>query len=254
MNYKTIITVLLFAILKPCMAQSGYMEMKMTYDKGGAGGTFKVYYSPAGSRVETEMKLDKMPNPVQMFSIIKKSNPNIVIQVNETGKTYSEMDISKNKNSASKNETTYTVKKVGNEKLNGYNCVHVIVTSSKGDVEDMWSSKDIADFEIYHQANKNNPRYGSSEEKLKALRDAGAEGFPVKIVWVKKDSKITMELVKIEKKDIPSSMFEVPAGYKKQETAVNPFGADMKSAEEIQKMTPEERTKYIEELKKKFGK
>ena len=246
MNYKTIIWALLFIALKPCMAQSGYMEMKMTSDKAGTEGTLKIYYSSVGNRTEIDTKMGQMPAPMHMIVISKKSNPNIVTQVNEAGKTYTEMDVTKNKNN---DKTTYTVKKVGDETVNGYKCVHVILTNSRGEVEDLWSSKDVADYEMYHEANKNNPRSGSSENQLKALKEVGAEGFPVRIITKRQEAKITMDLVKVEKKAIPASMFDVPADYKKQE-AMSGF----KTSEEMQKMSPEERAKYFENLKNQYGK
>src|ERR1019366_6209237 len=203
MNYKTIIWALLFVALKPCMAQSGYMEMKMTSDKAGTGSTLKIYYSSVGNRTEIDFKNAQMPAPMHIIVISKKSNPNIVTQVNEAGKTYTEVDVTKIRNN---DKTTYTVKKVGDETVNGYKCVHVIVTNSKGEVEDLWSSKEVADYEMYHEANKNNPHSGTSENKLKALKEAGAEGFPVRIITKRPEATITMNLVKVEKKDIPASM------------------------------------------------
>jgi len=249
MKFKTIIWALLIAAVTPCMAQSGYIEMKMTSDKAGTEGAFKVYYSATGSRVEMDMKMGQMPTAMHMVTITKKSNPNIIINLNETAKTFSEMDVSKN---TYKDTSTYTVKKVGDETMNGYKCVHVIVTSNKGENEDLWSSKDVVDYEKYHEANKNNPRSGSSENKLKALKAAGADGFPVKMITHRRDGAVTIELVKAEKKDVAASMFEVPADYKKQESPATGMG--IKSAAEIQKMTPEERKKYIDDLKSKYGK
>ena len=96
------------------------------------------------------------------------------------------------------------------------------------------------------------------EQRDKALKDAGCDGIPVKTIHKgnEREGDITMELVKIDKKTFTKADFELPAGYSKSETATTPTngGSEIKTQQEIMNMTPEERAKYIEEMKKKYGK
>ena len=93
---------------------------------------------------------------------------------------------------------------------------------------------------------------------MKALQDAGADGFFVKMVTREKgkaEPLTTMELTKAEKKSLPASLFEVPAGYTKQEGMMGAAGAmSPEAAEQMKKamenMTPEQR-KQMEEMMKK---
>ena len=60
-----------------------------------------------------------------------------------------------------------------------------------------------------------------------------------------------MELTKIEKRTFKKTDFLLPADYKAAGSAggASHSNTQIKTSEEIQKMTPEERAKYIEELK-----
>ncbi len=59
---------------------------------------------------------------------------------------------------------------------------------------------------------------GGEEALLKALKEAGADGMPLKSIATTADgTKVTMEVVKVNKKSLPASTFEIPAGYTKSE-------------------------------------
>jgi hypothetical protein len=138
----------------------------------------------------------------------------------------------------------------------GYKCVHSTITDEKGKMSEMWTTKDISDFNKYSEA-FHDKKYGSGKRD-QALKDAGCEGFPVKMMHKgnEREGDVTMELIKMEKKSFSKSDFEIPTGYTK--SGGSPTGAPaipgMKSQDEIMKMTPEERAKYIEEMKKMYGK
>ena len=46
------------------------------------------------------------------------------------------------------------------------------------------------------------------------LKQMGCDGFLAKITSSHKDVSFNMQLTKVEHRDIPASMFEIPAGYK----------------------------------------
>lgn len=238
------------------IAQSGALiEFKMTSSKGLTG-SIMTKHSEFGSIVHMNMSAPQMPGGgIQMVSLTKKDNPDVSYILNETNKTYREQKKGASKETTDNN--TYTVKKIGEEKINGYKCIHAVVTSGK-ETYDVWNTKDFPDYAKYAEAMNSNERMGSSKRE-QALKDAGCDGFPVKTIHKgnEREGEMTMELVKMEKKSYSKSEFEIPAGYTKQEGgaggAVSPVSG-MKSQQEIMAMTPEERAKYIEEMKKKYGK
>lgn len=225
----------------------GYVEMKMTSTRG-ATGNMKAYFSEVGQRSEFDMNVPQMQGGgMHYVSISTKDKPNIVVTLNDQNKTYTEKDMTNNK---SADNETYTVKKVGEETMNNYKCIHSIVTDShKNETTDMWTSKEVMYYEQYNKMSASNPRMGSSSRE-KAMKDAGVDGFPVKMVTKNKEGDFTIELVKMEKRNNEKSLFEIPAGYTKSEAANQ---NSMMNPADISKMSPEERMKYIEEMKKKYG-
>ncbi|MEO6303992.1 MAG: DUF4412 domain-containing protein [Bacteroidia bacterium] len=234
---------------------SALIEFKMTSTKGLTG-TITNKHSEYGSKVSMNMVVPQMPGGgIQMTTLIKKDNPDVTYTLNETNKTYTERKKAEAKETTDNN--TYTVKKIGEEKVNGYKCIHALVSTGK-ETYDVWNTKDFADYAQYNEAMNSNEKMGSNKRQ-QALKDAGCDGFPVKTVHKgnEREGEMTMELVKMEKKNFSKSEFEIPADYKKSEgnnsSSTSP-AAGMKTQEEIMKMTPEERAKYIEEMKKKYGK
>jgi hypothetical protein len=253
---KKNIAVLILALFAGTMiAQNGaYVEFKMTSSKG-ANGTMKGNYSDFGSTSEISMVIPQMPGGgFSSKAMTQKSNPDVIYVVNDKDKTYSERK--RSDMNARDDAREYEVKKLGEETVNGYKCVHALVTEGK-ESHEVWNSKSIPDYEKYAESMKSNERMGNAKRE-KALRDAGCDGFPVKFVHKgnEREGDMTVELVKIEKKNFSKSDFEVPAGYAKSESPAmqgNP-NMGMKSQQELMNMTPQERAKYVEEMKKKYGK
>lgn len=244
------LTTLLVAGLMSVAQNGAHMEYKISSTKG-ATGSVKVNYSEFGSVSEFNMVIPQMPGGgFDMKTLIQKNNPDVAYSINDKDKTYSER---KMKEVSSEDNSTYTVKKLGEEKVNGYKCVHALVTKGN-ETQEVWNTKDIGEYDKYSEAFKSNKRL-SSQKREQALKDAGCDGLPVKMLHKnEREGDMTMELVKFEKKSFSKSDFEIPAGYTKGSNASPAGPPGMKSPEEIRNMTPEERTKYIEEMKKKYGK
>jgi hypothetical protein len=226
-------------------AQNGAsIQMKLSSSQG-ATGTFTTYFSAIGHRSEMLMSVPQMPAAMSTVTIVKKSNPDMAICIYENNKTYNEYAVKKEDNSKEK----YTIQNLGDEKLMGYNCKHILVTSSSGSTTEIWNTKDIADFENYKDAYNGNSRTSLSSLETQ-LKEAGADGFPIKYIMKgKKDGDVTLEFVKMEKKTVADSMFEVPAGYSQVGRPAANGGQPNPAS-----MSPEERAKYIEEMKAKYGK
>jgi hypothetical protein len=219
-------------------AQEGaYMEMAISSETG-ATGSIKAYFSQSGQRSEFDMNVPKMPNGgIHYVSIFRKDDPDTMIRLDNANKTYTKTNIS----SRIRDNETYTVKKIGEENVNGYKCMHSLVTSNRGETSDMWVSKQVPFYEVYHKMSQGTRMGSPSKDKM--MKEVEEDGFPVKTITKSKDGEYTIKLVKMEKRDCPSPLFEIPEGYTK--SVPRPFNpADM------QKMTPQERTKYMEEMKR----
>jgi hypothetical protein len=244
----------------PALAQfEGEIDMKITGP--GMTGTGKVFVSKAGSRSEMDMQTANMP--VHMATLMRFSTPDVMYLINDKAKTYSEMNLKKTRESAARmtgEKEPYTAKVLGSEKILGYSTKHVLL-SRAGDRSEMevWTTKDLLG--LSYESMRGLMRRGPGDDDgamIKALRDAGAEGFFVRMVTREKgkaEPMTTMELTKAEKKSLPASLFEVPAGYQKQEGMMGAAGVvSPEAAEQMRKamenMTPEQR-KQLEEMMKK---
>jgi hypothetical protein len=248
---KQFISLALLCLAGLIHAQNGaYIEYKITSSRG-ANGSAKVNFSEFGSVSVFNMIIPQMPGGgMTIKSLTQKNSPELIYMINDNNKTYSEK---KRSDMANEDNKTYTVKKLGEETVNGYKCVHAMITEG-AETHEVWNTKDVADYAKYAESFKSNSRMGSAKRE-QALKDAGCDGLPVKSFHKgnAREGDMTMELVKIEKKNFTSADFDIPAGYTKTE-GMGLGAPAVKSQQEIMSMSPEERAKYIEEMKKMRGK
>lgn len=223
---RVVWSVLLGAVLAaaPAFAQfEGQIDMRITAQNGVVG-TGKVFVSKAGTRTEMDMQTTRPP--LHMTTLVKFSAPDVMYLINDGSKTWSAVDTKKlreraAKASAGKPNEPYTVKVLGSPKLLGYDTKHVLL-SRPGDKSETeaWTTQALSG--LSYESMRGLVRRGTQEDESmqKALKEAGAEGFFVKMVTREKGKTeflTTMELTKVEKKSLPGSLFELPAGYQKQE-------------------------------------
>ena len=240
----------------------GVVDMKMTMREGR--GTGRAYISKAATRSEIEMKA-AVPQAsgqsagMKMVMIQKLDTPDVVISVNDDTKTYAVIDVRKMKEGAPKEKAPkYSVRRTGADSVAGYACQKVLVTNDKAPDQETEAclAKDILGSSAWYEA-MNRSQDGSAG-MFKAMKDAGVEGFPVRMVMREKgkaEPQATMEIVKVEKKALPSSLFEVPKGYTETSmmgTMMSPEAA-RQMEEMMKKMTPEQRRQLEEMMKKKGG-
>ena len=261
---KTVLAMLAGAVLvaAPAVAQfEGELTMKLTMKEGN--GTGRTYVSNAGARSELDIQTAQMP--FKMTTLMKASNPDVMYMINDQQKSYAEVDLKKVKEQTAKNrektKETWSVKKLGKETVNGYSCEHVLVTRAEDAKaeQELWTSKDVSG--LSYESMRGIMRRGSQgdEGMMKALRDAGVDGFVVKMITREKGNTVplaTMELTKVERKSLKAALFEIPAGYTKQEgmmgaaSVMAPPGANDEMRKAMESMTPEQR-KQIEEMLKR---
>ena len=149
----------------------------------------------------------------------------MLYHIDDANKTYTEIDLAKMREMAGQQPDTgkYTVEKLGQETILGYKTQHVLVKeqnpgNGKGMTTEMWTAKDLLDYATFSKMQARPGKRGGEEALAKALKDAGADGLPLKSISTTADgTKVTMEVVKVDKKSLPASTFEIPAGYTKSE-------------------------------------
>ena len=233
MKSARIATALFFALAAQAFAQSeGIAEFKGTTN-AGAGRTIqtsgKVYFARAVA-YRSEWKTDMsnlfkgryMPGGGMLarrktITIQKLSEPDRVISLDEERKTYRITDLKSLRGEVAPgpSSNTYAVKKLGRDTVAGLACEKATVTSSEGTRSELCVATEMIPSSAWGAAQ--NWREGSSD-MVKALRDAGLDGFPIRMtIYPNGESQAayTLELVRLERRPVPSSVFEVPPGYAK---------------------------------------
>ena len=265
--------VLSFAAAIATAQFEGVADFKITMNAGAdksSPGTGKIFLAPSGYRMEWSMdasslrKSDKDKDagraasaPLTMTMVARKADPGKVYMLNDQNKTYSVIDAKKAAGEHGKTpKESFTIQKLGTATVAGLSCQNVLLTSSKGTEIEVCVAKDLAaPSEWLTAMNRRQPEGGSW---LSALKDQGIEGFPVRWVIRKKGSTqplTTMEMTRFEKKALPASLFEIPAGYTETQFAMRGLTPEQEKALSSMRenMTPEQRKAY-EDAMKRYGK
>lgn len=221
MRYRLWMVLVVLLMARPATAGfEGALDMMMTMKEGT--GTLKGLVSAVGMTLAIEARTSQTGNtPLQLTLLMKWDNPQVVSLINTATKTYTELtpqDLARG--SKPRPEKDYTVKKLGKEKIAGYQCDHLLLTAKDGSVMEVWTTKELVDLTPLHDYMQHNRQSAEMLGALKALKEANAEGFPAKVMAREPQAtapSFTLTLLKAEKRPVAASVFEVPAGYKKQE-------------------------------------
>jgi hypothetical protein len=207
-------------LARVAMAQfEGVIEMKVT--SLNSDGQPEMTMTATNSIKGTSMLIETLTNvggvTMKQATLVRGQEPNKIYMLDREKKTYTEMDLSGMVEGINRQQEEYEVKKMGNEKIQGHNCVHVQVKMKKSNVTmDMWTTKELLDWDTYSRMQHNNPMLRDNSF-LAALRRENAEGMALKTVTDVPNGggKTVMEVTKLEKKALPASLFEIPKDYKK---------------------------------------
>ena len=181
-------TLFLLLLSFTAFTQDMYLEYKTS---GTMVATNKIYTSASsGMRMEMEMNIPQVGKMLTIVMIPKGKNSMFIL--NEKSKTYTESPMSANKDVK---DLDFNIQVVGKEKVAGYNCVHLKVTTAQQQVTDMWTTKDIAGYETMEVLTKGNNMFGS-EKIYSQLKSKGADGIMVKTVLNMGKNAMVNELVK----------------------------------------------------------
>jgi len=263
----------------PALAQfEGVIEMKMEGGgKAGMSGTGKTFISKSAWRSEMEMTSAEMKsNPetakalggqtaFRLVVLGKVSEPGISYMINDRTKTFARIDSAEmTKNLPKDAESKWSVKRLGKDHVAGLACENVkAVEAGKPAEYELCVTKEIASGEWMRALQGQQRRAGGLW--MKALKDAGVEGFPIRMVMKESETgpvTMKMEATKVERRSLPGSLFEIPPGYKETsmmgtmaqspEQVKQMEAAQKQMQEAMEKMTPEQR-KQMEEMMKKMG-
>jgi hypothetical protein len=232
----------------------------------------RLWVSARGARMELRTDLQglaatarrgpgaPMPGGFTMVTLWRVAEPDVTYVLNEERKRYAILSVTDADAAASGQPETWRVERLGRDTVAGFACEKVLLRSSQGEEIDACVAKDILGSRAWMAAV---PRQRGSEGFHKALRDAGVDGFMTRMAWRAKgepEPRATFELVRAERKAVPASVLEVPAGYQKvdammlhaspeHETTIRDAEEQM---QESLKNLPPERRKQVEEMLRKM--
>ena len=163
-------------------------------------------------------------NAVPIVVIAHSTKPDESIILDDSSKTYSINQI-EHADVDTKDKTVSTVTKVGEDKILGFNCAHAKIITKRSiggfystvDTVDIWRSSEVPiPSDVRDLMNRFESRTGNfmySKEVTDQLKQMGCEGFTAKIEMKNKNASTIVKLTKVERRDLPASMFEIPAGY-----------------------------------------
>jgi len=211
-------------------------------------GSMTMYVSPAGFRVEASgQESGSTRGPLQMTVLWRAADPGATYILNPGAKAYMKHDISKNK---PKETETPKVEKLGKSTFLGRSVERVKVTDSHRTTE-LWIDTSLhfpaAALSAFGQEQGGRGSWG-------ALQKAGVAGIPLK--EVSGEGKTSWEATSVEQKSLPASMFQLPSDYHQAKDPLDMLPAGQQDAmkkqrdEALKNMTPEQRAKFEEMMKK----
>jgi hypothetical protein len=178
----------------------------------------------------------------------KLSDPQKTYMVHDSTRTYSV--IHSEKTAPTRSEETWTVQRTGRSSAGGMSCEGATVTSSAGSKVNACVATDFPISNAWWTA-MNQRR---SDGWFHAMSEAGLKGFPVKMTMLRKDGKpeVEMELIKLDRRSVPASTFEIPAGYTEAKGGMGMMSPEQQKMmqDQLSKMTPEQRKAYEDAMKR----
>ncbi len=275
MKTATLAVCLALAAAAPAVAQfEGTADFKVTTITGKGEvvpGSGTISSSKNAYRMEWQTDISKIskgrsthpsdaPQQIKMTMIGKASAPDKLYLVDDAHKTYSVWDLKKTRGEAPETNTTYTVTRLGPDKVAGLTCQKAELVSSKGMVIDVCVAGELSVSLDWIAAVGR--RQKESTSWVTALRNNSLSGFPVRYSMREKDAPqpfMTMEMTKIERGPVSEALFEIPAGYKETDFAIGGLSPEQQKAvsdarakmrEALEKMTPEQRKAYEDAMRK----
>jgi Domain of unknown function (DUF4412) len=227
----------------------------------------KVYLSKTACRVEWETELPRpasgssepkkssAPSRYRLVMLQRASEPDRTYMLNDERHTYAVVK----GEAAEKSSRKYSVKRLGHDTVAGVGCEKALVASDAEEME-ICVATSLVPSAAWLAAMNRRPEHS---DPLAALKRDGLNGFPIRWTFhtTKEDeASSTIELVRFEKKSLPSSLFQIPPGYKEASaSSVAMTSAQQRSYDDAKRkayasMTPEQRREAADKLRKAMEK
>lgn len=210
------LAVLLAAVLTASSARfEGVIHMRLTLESGS--GNLALSLSGEAARLDMKVSVDPLPVPVTLSILHQGKDMRNVILIDDMQRAYSEVSLAEaGKLTQGTGKSRYTVKVLGQGKILGYAATHVTLSRDKEFV-DAWIAGELKDaFAVLRTLQEANPQVGEAA-LFQALEEAGHGGLPMRFTVIREGQKVTTEVMKIERKALPASLFETPKGYRRTE-------------------------------------
>lgn len=150
---------------------------------------------------------------------LANKNSDYTINLNDQFKKYNKQS----RKEQGKNDFNVTVKKIGNEKMFGYNCVHVQITytvsalhQTDHEQDDEWYSTEVPGAQFLSPVIFEN----HSPATVKKMMDLDCAGALVKLASHSKEANHWVQLTHIERKDLPVAFFTLPTNYQQDKNTI----------------------------------
>jgi hypothetical protein len=239
---RALLLVLCTAAL-PALAFEGVIDTKMRVSgkEMQMTGTGTITIKGLNYRLDSEMSMPT--GPVRMSSLVRADQPNVTYIINEKSKTYHKLDASKDPSDG--DWSKWKVTKLGKETVAGRSTEHVqLQKDDRSDAMEVWvDTQLVSASELAKSFSR-----GSGNGWWKALEKAGLAGVPLKFVSHGKEGKeqAVWEATKVTAKSVPSSTFDVPAGYTEGQGSFGGMGGGA-----MNKLTPEQQKQLQEMMEKR---
>jgi hypothetical protein len=203
--------------------------------------SLKISLASSGARVEAVGQ-----GGFQYVMVWRADEPDTAYILSPASKTYMKHDISKAQKAAAAADAP-TVEKLGKATFLGHPVERVKVTTVGKNTREIWVDTSL------HFPAAALTAFGMERNKKNgvwaALDKAGLAGIPLKDLGT--DGKSGWEATSVEARSLPTSLFIVPADYR-EGTPMDMLSPDQqaKIQAHLNSMTPEQRAKYEEMMKK----
>lgn len=216
---RTILALAVLTISTSALAApfTGTIDIKVIAPQN-SGGSARLHMSDVGVSTEVDMGAapnSSMPARLQTRTITKKNATSFWI-IDDKTRSYREVALNAVRESQRRPASeTWRVKKVGDASVAGFPAQHVVATSSKGMVLELWTTKAIGDDDAFTSAWVDQAKIPASLMDALERNDAG--GIPAKLLTKTPQGVVGMEIVAVKKGPPAKSLFELPAEYSKLE-------------------------------------
>ena len=187
-------------------------------------GTLRIRMSGDGANQEANysikpgfMRLDLQAEGQSMATIVDL-NKMESIMIMPAQQIYMVMSLKNAAAQAANGADDATIENTGiTEKILGYTCTKYLI-KSKGDITELWATEELGTFVNVSTLSSLNQRKGKVQAAWESVLK-GKNLFPLRVVGLKANGKANfrMEILAVEQKSLPASLFQPPAGFQRMD-------------------------------------